>query len=155
MWILNFRLKYVYVAKIRQDLLDSSKCVTNRIHETNLLNTVVRNESTKWIFEHRRGFVLQIRIRDVWIRISSETNPNWQATNPDSKNESTFLRISYTIPASLKILLGLKMKIYNGKLRSRLMFQLGLMFDLSLLSFLSLAQIQLKHEHCSSWWMTK
>ncbi len=25
-------------------------CVTKRIHKTNLLNTVVRNESTKWIF---------------------------------------------------------------------------------------------------------
>ena len=48
---------------------------TNRIHETDLLNTVVRNESTKRIFEHHR-----------WIR---ETNPDLWRTNPDFlRNES-------------------------------------------------------------------
>ena len=48
---------------------------TNRIHETDLLNTVVRNESTKRIFEHHR-----------WIR---KTNPDSWRTNPDFlRNES-------------------------------------------------------------------
>jgi hypothetical protein len=65
-----------------------------------------RNESLNTV----DGFVSQIRIRDARIQIFSETNPNWLATNPDSRNESmdsqdqsTFLRISYTIPASLII----------------------------------------------------
>jgi hypothetical protein len=48
---------------------------TNRIHETDILNTVVRNKSTKWIFEHHR-----------WIR---KTNPDSWRTNLDFlQNES-------------------------------------------------------------------
>ncbi len=64
--------------RICEDLWKKAKSCqkesTNWIHETDLLNTVVRNESTNWIFEHSR-----------WIR---ETNPNWleqiriRETNP-------------------------------------------------------------------------
>jgi hypothetical protein len=130
-------------------------CVTKRIHETNLLNTVGRNESTKRIFWKAEGFAnpklpSKVRlcskdspgfVRIRWFRwnvsrnestkrilwkLCHETNPRNESyencvtkrihetnllktrririrglPNPDSRNESTFLRISYTIPASL------------------------------------------------------
>jgi hypothetical protein len=83
-------LKYVYVLGIRKDSLDLWKQVksfenqsTKRIHETNLLKTLRICDPNRTFLES--GFVITIRNKSM-----------------DSRNESTFLRISYTIPASLR-----------------------------------------------------
>jgi len=83
-------LKYVYVLRIRKDSLDLWKQVksfenqsTKRIHETNLLKTLRIRDPNRTFLES--GFVITIRNKSM-----------------DSRNESTFLRISYTIPASLR-----------------------------------------------------
>ncbi len=72
--------------------MKKGQILSKTVYETN-----PQNESLNTV----DGFVSRIWIRDVRIRISYETNPNWLATNPDSRNESTFLGTSYTISASL------------------------------------------------------
>jgi hypothetical protein len=107
-WICKDSFRAI-VLRIREDSLDSWKQVeslknqsTKRIHETNLLKTLrirdPRYETnpdlsiTKRIFLES-GFVTTIRNESM-----------------DSRNESTFLQISYTIPASLEILLSVKLQ---------------------------------------------
>jgi hypothetical protein len=84
--ILNFHLKYVYVVKIRQDLLDSLKSVTKRIHETNLMKIASRNESTKRIHETN---LMKIASRNestkriFWkLEGFGFVNPDLRVTNP-------------------------------------------------------------------------
>jgi ribosomal protein L28 len=80
--------------------------LSKRVYELNPQNGSFEHPRTKRIHKMNLWtlFVLQIHIHNVQIRISSKTNPNWLATNPDLRNESTFLRISCTIPASLLII---------------------------------------------------
>ncbi len=90
------------VLRIREDSLDLSD-------SSNLLKIASRNESAKPIFwkwldswSTIRNVSFQVRICDPRYK----TNPGFVVTiryeSMDSQNESTFLRISYTIPASLK-----------------------------------------------------
>ncbi len=97
--------------------------LTKRIHETNLLKIASRNESAKRIFWKLRhetnpqnesfengwirdprydtnpGFVIKKRNEPFWSQDSWSRNESM-----DSRNESTFLRISYTNPASLVLI---------------------------------------------------
>ncbi len=89
---------YPIVLRIREDSLDSS----------NILKMASRNESAKQIFwkwhhktnprneSFKNGVTKQIR--ETNLLKTDESNRN---ESMDSQNESTFLRISYTIPASL------------------------------------------------------
>ncbi len=86
------------VLRIREDSSDS----------LNLLKIASRNESAKRIFWKWLDSWSMIRNKSFQVRIRDpryETNPGFVVTiryeSMDSRNESTFLRISYTIPASL------------------------------------------------------
>jgi hypothetical protein len=99
--------------------------LTNRIHDTNLSKTGLRNESTIRIFQKqvyetnprykslRFGFANpDSRVRQPGFvnhdtkRIFLESGfvTTIQNKSMDSRNKSMFLRISYTIPASLELL---------------------------------------------------
>ncbi len=101
--------KYVYVLRIRQDSLDSWKQVesfenqsTKRIHEMNPRNESFENIKDSWsTIRNKSGFIYHETIR---IFLESGFVTTIQNESMDLRNKSTFLRISYTIPASLLIL---------------------------------------------------
>jgi hypothetical protein len=75
--------------------------VTKRIQETNLLKTASRNKSTKQIFwKLRLKTIPRNESFENWVTKRIHES-NLLKTDKSKRNKSTFLQISYTIPASL------------------------------------------------------
>ena len=93
------------VLRIRQDswgfvgFVKTGRIFGKSVYETNPRNESFENMKDSWsTIRNESGFVNH---KTKWIFLESGFVTTIQKKSMDSRNESTFLRISYTIPASL------------------------------------------------------